>query len=158
MSRRRRLGALALAASVAIAGWARVGLARLDDRGPEGRALLYLPNGRHLRTMSLGHAPLAADLLYLWAIQYYSDYQRADRFRFVEHVFGTVIADLDPRYVDPYWLGAMILTAEAGDLEGGLRVLDKGFERNPDAWVLAYLAGFECYRAGQYRGGMEAAG
>ncbi len=150
MSRRRGIGALLLALSVATAGWARVGLARVEGAGREGRPLLYLPNGRHLRAMTLGHAPLAADLLYLWAIQYYSDYRRADRFRFVEHVFGTVIADLDPRYIDPYWLGAMILTVEAGDLEGGLRILEKGLERNPDAWVLAYLAGFECYRAGQY--------
>lgn len=148
----KRLPVLALlAAAVALAAVSRGRLLALPP-GPAGGAaeLLYLPNGKHLKAMSLGHAPLAADLVYLWAIQYYSDYERKGRFRFVEHVFGSVIPDLDPHYVDPYWLGAMILTVEAGDLEAGLRVLDKGFENNPTAWVLPYLAGFECYRAHRF--------
>jgi len=136
--------------SIAAAGWARVGLERLVAERAGERELLYLPNGRNLRLMSLGNAPLAADLVYLWAIQYSSNYGAPDRFRFVEHVFGTVISGLDPRYIDPYWLGSMILTVEAGDLEAGLRILDKGLRNNPEAWVLAYLAGFDCYRAKRY--------
>ena len=148
----RRGAALALLlAAAALATVARGRLTGLESgAGGGGRDLLYLPNGKHLKAMSLGHAPLAADLVYLWAIQYYSDYAREDRFRFVEHVFGSVIADLDPAYVDPYWLGAMILTVEARDLDAGLRVLDKGFANNPTAWVLPYLAGFECYRVKDY--------
>jgi tetratricopeptide (TPR) repeat protein len=147
----RRLAPLALlAAAITLAAVSRDRLVALETAPRGGEDLLYLPNGSHLRATSLGHASLAADLIYLWAIQYYSDYDRKDRYRFVEHVFGSVIPDLDPHYVDPYWLGAMILTVEAGDLEAGLRVLDKGFENNPTAWVLPYLAGFECYRARQY--------
>jgi tetratricopeptide (TPR) repeat protein len=147
----RRLALLALLAAAVLAAVSRDRLAALEaSPRAGGEELLYLPNGKHLKAMSLGHASLAADLVYVWAIQYYSDYDRADRFRFVEHVFGSVIPDLDPHYVDPYWLGAMILTVEAGDLEAGLRVLDKGFENNPAAWVLPYLAGFECYRVHQY--------
>ena len=148
----RRLLTLALlvaAALLAAASRGRLVTLQSGSRGSDV-SLLYLPNGEHLRAMSLGHASLAADLVYVWAIQHYSDYERKDRFRFVEHVFGSVIADLDPHYVDPYWLGAMILIAEAADLEAGLRVLDKGFHNNPTAWVLPYLAGFECYRARQY--------
>ena len=37
---------------------------------------------------SLGQAQVMADLLYLWAIQYYSSYDREDRGRYVEHLFG----------------------------------------------------------------------
>jgi tetratricopeptide (TPR) repeat protein len=145
---KRTLALLLLVAAVALAALSRDRLEAVAP-GPAGarKELLYLPNGKHLRAMSLGHASLAADLVYLWAIQYYSDYEREDRFRFVEHVFGGVIADLDPNYVDPYWLGAMILTVEAGDLDAGLRILDKGLANNPSSWVLPYLAGFECYRA-----------
>lgn len=117
---------------------------------PGEQALLYLPNGKHLRLASLGHASLAADLVYLWAIQYYSNYERADRYRYVEHVFSEVIAELDPQYLDAYSLGALILIVEAGDLEAGLRVLEKGMAENPDEWLLPYLAGWECYRAGRY--------
>jgi tetratricopeptide (TPR) repeat protein len=68
----------------------------------------------------------------------------------VEHVFGDVIGELDPGYIDPYWLGALILSTEAQDLDAGLRLLDRGFEKNPSAWILPFLAGWECDRVGQF--------
>jgi tetratricopeptide (TPR) repeat protein len=112
--------------------------------------LLYLPNGRYLKVASLGHSALAADLVYLWSIQHYSNYEREDRFRYVEHVFGNVIAELDPGFVDAYSLGAMILSVEAHDLAGALRLLDLGIERNPDNWILPYIAGWESFHAGNF--------
>lgn len=147
---RRPLGWLLAAALVssALALGARARLVALERGEPERRELLYLPNGKFLRTASLGQSSLLASLVYLWAIQYYADYDRADRYRFVEHVFGEVIAELDPHYVDPYWIGALILSVEAQDLEAALRLLEKGFENNPDRWILPYLAGWECERAG----------
>lgn len=147
----RRVGTLAVAAAALLGAWGgRSALDRMASQDAGDRPLLYLPNGKHLRAASLGHAPLAADLVYLWAIQHYSDYRRADRFRYVEQVFGQVIAELDPHYADPYWLGALILIVEAHDLEGGLRLLDLGFERNPDQWVLPYSAAWECAHAGHF--------
>jgi len=145
-----------------IAAWLACGLCAalvwftgdaLERRAPARSAaeeLLYLPNGKHLRLISMGQAPLIADLIYIWAIQYYSNYERSDRYRYVEHVFGDVIAELDPHYIDPYWLGALIMTVEAQDLEAGLRLLDKGIAANPDQWILPYLAAWECYRGGDY--------
>lgn len=148
-----RRGALAAATAALVLATA-VGVARRDLAAQEPPAgsepLLYLPNGKHLKAISLGHASLVADVLYVWAIQYYSNYDRADRYRYVEHVFGDVIAELDPHYTDPYWLGALILSLEAHDLDGGLRLLEKGFRKNPDAWVLMYLAGWEAESAGRH--------
>jgi hypothetical protein len=100
--------------------------------------------------LSLGHASLVADGIYLWAIQHYSQYGRENRGRYVEHVFGDVIAELDPRFVDPYWLGSLILIVENGDLDAGLRLLDKGASANPGEWIFPYLAGWECGRARDY--------
>ncbi len=131
-------------AASGLRGLQRIGDLRTADE------LLYLPNGRYLRIVSLGHRALMADLVYLWAIQYYSNYDRADRFRYVEHVFGNVIPELDPHYVDAYTLGALILTVEAKDVDAGLRVLDKGMRDNPDDYLLPYLAGWEAYHAGLY--------
>lgn len=146
----RRLGVL-LALLGLVASASGLGTLRaLEPARGSADALLYLPNGRYLRVLSLGQAPLVADVVYLWAIQYYSDYGREDRFRYVKHVFGDVIAELDPHYVDAYGLGALILTVEARDLEGGLELLEKGFAKNPDQWILPYLAAWECHRAGQY--------
>jgi tetratricopeptide (TPR) repeat protein len=147
-----RRGLIAAGLVVALGAGAHVARARLDALSaapPSGRPLLYLPNGRHLKAASLGHAPLVADVVYLWAIQFYSDYEREDRFRYVEHIFGRVIPELDPRYTDPYWIGALILTVEGRDLEGGLRVLETGFRNDPGQWVLLYLAGWECSNAGR---------
>jgi tetratricopeptide (TPR) repeat protein len=146
-----RVGALVVAAGALFsAGVGGATLDRLASLEQGERPLLYLPNGKHLRAASLGNAPLVADVVYLWAIQYYSDYRRADRYRFVEHIFGNVIAELDPHYEDPYSLGALILIVEAHDLDAGLRLLDEGFSKNPDAWILPYLAGWECERAQRY--------
>ena len=142
------VGLLALA--VFGVGSARARLADIDAAKSGTKDLLYMPNGKYLKAISLGHAPLLADFVYLWAIQYYSDYSQADRYRYVEHVFGDVIAELDPGYIDPYWLGALILTTEGRDEEAGLRLLDRGFEKNPSQWILPFLAGWECQRFGQF--------
>ncbi len=135
-----------LAVAALGAGSSRARLADIDSAASGSKELLYMPNGKYLKAISLGHAPLVADFVYLWAIQYYSDYDRENRYRYVEHVFGDVIAELDPRYIDPYWLGAIILTTEAKDVDAGLRLLDRGFAKNPSAWILPYLAGWECER------------
>jgi tetratricopeptide (TPR) repeat protein len=146
---RRLLAVSLLLASVAGAGVARARLVALQ--APRGaKDLLYLPNGKYLKVASLGQASVVADLVYFWAIQYYSDYDRADRYTYVEHVFGKVIPELDPRFVDPYWLGALILTTEAGDLEGGLRLLELGAEKNPHEWIFLFLAGWECDHVKDY--------
>jgi tetratricopeptide (TPR) repeat protein len=149
MMRRILVGALLVVAILGAVS-ARARLVAIDVAGRGSKDLLYLPNGPYLKAISLGHASLVADFVFLWAIQYYSDYDRGDRYRYVEHIFGDVIAELDPAYIDPYWLGALILTTEAQDVEAGLRLLDRGFEKNPSAWILPFLAGWECDRVGQF--------
>jgi hypothetical protein len=146
---RRLLIGLLIALFAGIAGIAGSALERMEGERAASEELLYLPNGRYLEIASLGQAPVLADMIYIWAIQYYSSYERADRYRYVEHVFGEVISELDPHYIDPYWMGALILTLEAQDLEAGLRLLDKGFENNPDKWILPYLAAWESHSAGR---------
>jgi tetratricopeptide (TPR) repeat protein len=137
-----------LALTLVATAWSGYGLEQKEDlRGDPD--LLYLPNGKLLKVVALGHGPVVADALYLWAIQYYSNYEREDRYRYVEHVFSNVIAELDPHYIDAYWMGSLILIIEADELDAGLRLLELGFEHNPQEWILPYLAGWESYRAGR---------
>jgi tetratricopeptide (TPR) repeat protein len=117
---------------------------RPPQKDPAGR-LLYLPNGRFLRVASLGYPTFLADLIYLWSIQHYGTYREQDRFLYLEKVYGEVIAGLDPRYVEPYLIGALILVVEKRDVQAGLRLLDQGMEANPDEWILPYEAGFWAY-------------
>jgi tetratricopeptide (TPR) repeat protein len=135
--------AAALCLALSIGFQAEFGAA---GRGTATTPLLYLPSGRYLQIASLGFDELLADALYLWSIQYYSNYDIADRYDYLEHIYKDVITELDPRYLDPYLTGSMIMTAEAQQPEMALRLLDKGIERNPDQWILPFEAGFTCYQ------------
>lgn len=139
---------LALAAAAAL-GFADMRLEEAPVREPAAD-LLYLPSGKYLVVASLGHRQVLADLIYLWAIQYYGNYEITNRYLYLDKIFREVITELDPRYIDPYWIGALIMTIEAKDVEMGLRLLDKGMAANPDQWILPYLAGWECYHAKEY--------
>ena len=88
---------------------------------------------------------LLADVIYIWSIQYYANYDIRDRYRYLEHIYGRVISELDPHYLDPYLIGALIMNLEAKDPEMALRLLDKGIANNPDHWILPFEAGFLCY-------------
>jgi tetratricopeptide (TPR) repeat protein len=144
---------LALAGLIAVlAGIALGARARLEAAGGERvpPSLLYLPKGPFLRALALGQEESLADLLYIWSIQYYSNYEDATRYDYLDQVFAGAITELDPRYVEPYLIGSLIMSMEAKDPRRALRLFDKGLERNPDNWELAYWAGWECYGLKDY--------
>jgi tetratricopeptide (TPR) repeat protein len=145
--RRRALVALALLGGAGAAAGSQIGLERLQAGRGAGWRLMYLPNGRYLKIASLGFAPVVADLIYLWSIQYYGSYDPSVRYDIVEHVYVNVIGELDPRYTDAYTLASLILTTEAGAPERALKVLDVGMERNPDNWLMPYEAGFIAFNS-----------
>ena len=133
-----------LLAGAAVSGIAAVRLDRPEEAvRPPG--LLYLPKGPWLRACALGQEQLLADMLYIWSIQYYATYGEDERYAYLEAVYEGAITELDPHYIDAYWMGALILSLEANDLEGALRLLDKGIENNPQSWRLAYVAGWEAF-------------
>jgi tetratricopeptide (TPR) repeat protein len=138
------MGIAALVALLMAVG-VQVGIEARADEGAATRPLLYLPSGQYLRFVALGFDELLADVIYLWSIQYYGSYHIQDRYEYLERIYGRVISELDPRYLDPYLLGALIMTAEAREPDMALALLDKGIERNPDVWLLAFEAGFICY-------------
>ena len=120
VQRRRRqimaLGALAcLLAAIFVQG-------RIEGLKPGATAhpLLYLPSGKYLKVAALGFDGLLADLLYLWSIQFYGSYDIKDRYTYLERIYDQVITELDPHYLDPYLVGALIMTAEARNPTRGL--------------------------------------
>ncbi len=105
-----------------------------------GSSIIYIPSGKYLKVATFGYSSVFADLIYLWAIQYYSDYSIPDRFKYLDHIFS-IIAELDPRYVDPYEIGALIAAAEAHDINLAFKILDSGLEKNPNQWIFPFEAG-----------------
>jgi hypothetical protein len=147
---RRKLVSLAVVAvllSVAVASEVRLG--GIQRENPLGRELLSLPSPEMLRIMSLGNPALAADVLYLWSIQYYSLFQPHERFLYLETIYN-LITDLDPLYFDAYRIGALIMQIQTGgdqeELEGAVRRLfDRGLRNLPDNWELAETAAWDFF-------------
>ena len=122
---------------------------RIPRKKIPGASIIYIPSGKYLKYATFGYSSLVADLVYLWAIQYYTTYTIVDRFQNLEHIFS-IIAELDPRYTDPYEIGALIAVNEARDLDLALKILDMGLAKNPDQWIFPFEAGHHAQRAGDY--------
>jgi tetratricopeptide (TPR) repeat protein len=126
-----------------------------------GASIIYIPSGKFLKYAAFGFRSVAADLIYLWAIQYYATPNIDDRFDHLDHVFA-IINELDPRYQDPYEVGAMIAVEGAREvyasrrdlsrgrgraeyaralIQSAFTILDRGDANNPDQWVYSFDAG-----------------
>jgi len=105
-----------------------------------GSSIIYIPSGKFLKYATFGYRALAADAVYLWAIQYYSTPTIDDRFDHLDHIFA-IINELDPRFQDPYEVGALIAVQEAHDVRAAFVILDRGAANNPDQWVYPFNAG-----------------
>jgi len=121
-----------------------VGLKAATDRVVRaklpGSSIIYVPSGKLLKYSTFGFRSLAADLIYLWAIQYFSTPTIDDRFDHLDHVFA-IINELDPRYQDPYEIGALIAVQDAHDVRTAFTILDRGAANNPDQWIYPFEAG-----------------
>ncbi len=104
-----------------------------------GSSIIYIPSGQYLKLATFGNSSLLADMIYVWAIQYYSDYTIPDMYEYLDHIFS-IINELDPSYLDPYDIGAVIAAYEAEDLDLAFKILDRGLEKNPEQWFFPYMA------------------
>jgi tetratricopeptide (TPR) repeat protein len=121
-----------------------------QERRAETAELLYLPKGPFLRALALGHEETLADLMYIWALNYYGKYDHDARRGYLDAVFSGAITELDPRFTEAYLIGAMIMSIEYKQPIEALRLYDKGLAAMPENWELAYWAGWECYAGKQY--------
>ncbi|MBC7349970.1 MAG: hypothetical protein H5U05_08370 [Candidatus Aminicenantes bacterium] len=136
----RNLLVLGLVVSLLLFSWLKIQTDKVARARVPGSSIIYLPSGKYLKHMTFGYSSLAADLIYLWAIQYYGTYEITDRFKYLEHIFS-IIAELDPKYVDPYEVGALIAVYDAHDPKLAYKILDMGLEKNPDSWIFPFQAG-----------------
>jgi tetratricopeptide (TPR) repeat protein len=150
---RRGSASLVLVAMLFLLGAGIVCLKLAVERIPRkkipGASIIYIPSGKYLKYATFGYSSLVADLIYIWAIQYYTTYTIVDRFQNLEHIFS-IIAELDPRYADPYEIGALIAVTEAKDLSLAYKILDLGLAKNPDQWIFPFEAGHFAQRTGDF--------
>jgi tetratricopeptide (TPR) repeat protein len=130
----------------------KLSLDRIVRKKVPGSSIIYIPSGKFLKFATFGYRALAADAVYLWSIQYYSTPTIDDRFDHLDHVYG-IINELDPRYQDPYEVGAMIAVQGAQEnqaqrpevarnlIAAAFSILDRGTANNPDQWIYSFDAG-----------------
>jgi tetratricopeptide (TPR) repeat protein len=104
-----------------------------------------LPSGKTIKILSFGFHNLAADMLFIWSIQFYCNYHLTNMYDYLEHVYN-VITDINPHYMEPYIVGSWIMALEAGDIEMAIRLLQKGAKQFPDEWIFDYECGFYAYK------------
>jgi tetratricopeptide (TPR) repeat protein len=105
-----------------------------------GSSIIYIPSGNYLKMATFGFSSLMADIVYIWAIQYFGNDSIPDKFDHFVHIFS-IISELDPRYVDPYEVGALIALYDTKDVGLSIKLLDMGFAKNPDLWIFPLEAG-----------------
>ena len=115
-------------------------LDRIPRRKVPGAGINYIPSGKYLKMVTFGFSGVMADVIYLWAIQYYGNTDVPDRYEHLDHVFS-IISELDPGYIDPYVIGALIAVEDTRDIPLALKILDLGLARNPGQWIFPLEAG-----------------
>lgn len=134
-------GLLLLLLGARLGGAFAAGIGRLEDEAE----LALFPRGSWIRPFTCGRSELAADLVWLRAIQYYGTHRGTDRaYPYAETLFST-LTDLDPTFVNAYIFGALVLHEQYGRLDPALALLDKGIAANPDSYWLAFERGFFLY-------------
>jgi hypothetical protein len=115
------------------------------ERGDGGDEKLYVPSGRFLREASLGFRELAADGLWLQTTQYYGGYRRGDHDLDYFRGLLDAVCRLDPRFVEAYRFGSLVLAMDLRDRAGAVDLLKRGIRDNPDTWLLPFEVGFVHY-------------
>lgn len=138
----RRIGSLL--ALLAGLGWS---LHRVDEYRyrPYLHANLYLPSGRFLKEISLGYEQLAADMVWLSAVQYYGEYRMGDHDLAYFRALIDIVTSLDPNFTFAYIFGALVTCEDLETFDEGIDILRKGMAWNPTAWQLPFEIGFLYY-------------
>jgi len=103
---------------------------------------LYIPTGRLLPYLSLGHNQFLADLLWLKTILYFGERYLTDKnYTYLYHLLD-LITTLDPRFKQAYLFGGVVLSLELEAVEESNLLLYKGMENLSNDWRIPFYLGF----------------
>jgi tetratricopeptide (TPR) repeat protein len=123
---------------------------RASRRSGENAEILYFHSGKALRTLSLGHAGLLADIYWTHAVQYFGrkSLAHARRFELLSPLLR-ITTELDPHLLIAYRFGAIFLAEKppqgAGEPEQALHLVRQGIVANPSYWRFWQDLGFIYY-------------
>lgn len=117
------------------------------NRPPTVRAteLSYLPKGDYLKLAVLGYRQLAADLIWLKAVQSFGTRnQTTEGYLWTYHAVD-VLTDLDPKFALAYQVAGSILAIWANRVHESVALLEKGVRHNPEVWQLPFFLGYDYF-------------
>ncbi len=106
---------------------------------------MTLPNGEYLKPAVVGYDQLAADLIWLRAIQVIGeDTVTPAGYDWIYHALD-VITTLDPKFTYAYQFGGVTLSVLGKAAEKSNALLLKGMRENPDVWQIPFYIGFNSF-------------
>jgi len=106
---------------------------------------LYLSSSS-LRKISLGYKEILADIYWLRALQYFGGRKLEEQNPELLYHYFDILTDLDPKFVNAYRYGGTFLAERPpyglGEIERGMRLLDKGRMHNPENFRIPLEQGF----------------
>ena len=112
--------------------------------------MLWMPSGKILRALSLGHNGLLADIYWTRAVQHFGRQRilRRHEYPLLAPLLDITVT-LDPQLLVAYRFGGVFLAAPsplgAGQPEKAIDLLRRGIQANPDQWRLWHDLGFIYY-------------
>jgi tetratricopeptide (TPR) repeat protein len=108
----------------------------------EIEAFDFLPAGKYLRLAALEYKEVAADVLWLQAIQYVGG--RDPSGQGYEWFYGVLdrVTDLDTRFAYAYYFGGIVLSVLSDHVDLSNAILEKGLKNTPDNWQIPFHLGF----------------
>ena len=104
--------------------------------------LLSLPSGEYLKTGALGFDVLVADLIWARTVVSFGEHLLTDQdYTGLYHRLD-VITTLDPLFYEVYHFGSILLAMQAGQIDEGMMLLERGIKNYPDDWRLHFIIGF----------------
>jgi hypothetical protein len=117
---------------------------RLPVPGERPYDISIVPSPTVLRWLSLGHPTLAANLLWLRAVQYIGEPRAPERGWSKLFPVVDAVTDLDPRHGYAYQVAGVVLGSTGRTRESNA-ILEKGTRNVRDRYILPYLRAFNAF-------------
>lgn len=111
----------------------------------EKNIFITLPKGKTLEILCFGFKNFVADMIFIWSMQFYSNYNLKNRFEYIEDIYN-IITDLNPRYRAPYYVGSWIMALELNNYKMAIRLLQKASKNLKDDWDFDFESGYYAYK------------
>jgi hypothetical protein len=117
----------------------------IRDNWPEQEELLYLPSGNMISMVSLGFDQVAADILYIRMIDYFSNHLMTDHSYIWLYHIADLVTTLDPYFRFPYIFAGLMLNLEGGQFDNARKILIKGQQVFPQDWYFSFALGLNYF-------------